>query len=68
MSEDSPFKIGVIVMPMGPEPKPDAFGILDRDGKSVGWLSFNQVETAMAEWNRLTEARQSALSKGRNPE
>lgn len=61
MSEDSPFKISVVVMPMGPEPKPDSFGIT-RDGKSVAWLSLRQVEEALAEWHRIAEVRRAALS------
>lgn len=62
MSEGSPFKIGVIVMPLGP-PKPDSFGILDRDGRHVAWLTLEQVEAALAEWHRLAETRRIA-SKG----
>ena len=61
MSEDSPFRIGIIVMPLGP-PKPDAFGIKDRDGKQVAWLSLRQIEEALAKWHELAEARRASLS------
>jgi hypothetical protein len=50
----SPFKIGVIVSPMGTnDGRPENFGILDRDGKDVAWLTYEQVKTALAEFDEL---------------
>jgi hypothetical protein len=50
----APFKIGVIVSPMGTnDGRPENFGILDRDGNDVAWLTYDQVKTALAEFGEL---------------
>lgn len=55
----SPFKICVVTEPLGP-PKPVAFEVKDKDGKTVAWFEPEQVRYALERFDELAQARAAA--------